>query len=199
MDFIEQDFRQHYAELKHTMYLGNAEGFENTCQVHTSDTFQRALLDDCLYTIAQIYQLPITSFFEEEYHYFMERINPEVGAWQYFPSVQEIAPDIDDLAQIMQFFIHIGKKDEIAKHCQKAIDTAINSRSCANEGIETWILPKHNLTPLQQKQQYFNESKWDTGPDVEVVANFLYALHLFVCSDFIITFVTTKTKILCRH
>ena len=31
LDFIEQDFRQHYAELKHTMYLGNAEGFENTC------------------------------------------------------------------------------------------------------------------------------------------------------------------------
>ena len=179
LNFIEQDFRQHYAELKHTMYLGNAEGFENTCQVHTSDTFQRALLDDCLYTIAQTYQLPITSFFEEEYHYFMERINPEVGAWQYFPSVQEIAPDIDDLAQIMQFFIHIGKKDEIAKHCQKAIDTAINSRSCANGGIETWILPKHNLTSLQQKQQYFNESKWGTGPDVEVVANFLYALHLY--------------------
>ena len=109
----------------------------------------------------------------------MERINREVGAWQYFPSVQEIAPDIDDLAQIMQFFIHIGKKDKIAKHCQKAIDTAINSRSCANGGIETWILPKHDLTSLQQKQQYFNESKWGTGPDVEVVANFLYALHLY--------------------
>ena len=94
--FMARDFRQYYAELKHTMYLGNAEGFENTCQVHTSDTFQRALLDDCLYTIAQRYRLPITSFFEEEYHYFMERINPEVGAWQYFPTVQEIAPDIDE-------------------------------------------------------------------------------------------------------
>ncbi|GJH41706.1 hypothetical protein RCZ04_22560 [Capnocytophaga sp. HP1101] len=177
--FIECDFRQHYAELKHTMYLGNAEGFTNTQQVHTSDTFQRALLDDALFTIAQKYHLPIANFFEEEYRYFMGRINPEVGAWQYFPTVQEIAPDIDDLAQVMQFFIHTGKKDEIAKHCQKAIDTAINCRTNANGGIETWILPKHNLTPLQQKQQLFNESKWGTGPDVEVVANFLYALHCY--------------------
>ena len=177
--FIKSDYQHHYAKLKHTMYLGNIEGFENTCQVHTSDIFQRALLNDCLYTVAQRYKLPITSFFEEEFNYFMKHIDPKVGAWQYFPSVQEIAPDIDDLAQIIQFFIHIDKRDIITKYCQKAIDIAINYRSSTNGGIETWILPKTNLTSLQKKQAFFNESKWGTGPDVEVVANFLYALYLY--------------------
>ncbi|PSD43841.1 hypothetical protein C7E23_12335 [Elizabethkingia anophelis] len=46
-------------------------------------------------------------------------------------------------------------------------------------GIETWIIPNYNLSELQKKQDYFNRSKWGKGPDVEVVANFAYALQLF--------------------
>ncbi len=157
------EFYKHYPALFHTYFpTVSAETLHLLCKA--GYTYYNAVL--CLDALVDEGDtkalVEMLALFEEEYHYFMERINPEVGAWQYFPTVQEIAPDIDDLAQIMQFFIHIGKKDEIAKHCQKAIDTAINSRSCVNGGIETWILPKHNLTPLQQKQQYFNENKWGT-------------------------------------
>ncbi len=66
-----------------------------------------------------------------------------------------------------------------SKYCLNAIDVAINDRSLENGGIETWIIPKKNLTKKQKKQDLFNSTKWGKGPDLEVVANFLYSLALF--------------------
>ncbi len=53
LDYIKSDFDQNYAELKHIMYLSKLEGFENVEQIHVSDTFQRAILNDSLIDIAK--------------------------------------------------------------------------------------------------------------------------------------------------
>jgi squalene cyclase len=45
-------------------------------------------------------------------------------------------------------------------------------------GIETWIIPKKNSSENQKLQKKFNETKWGVGPDIDVMANFLYALCL---------------------
>lgn len=74
----------------------------------------------------------------------------------------------------------ISKQDHLVdEHCAKAISIAIEDRSTENGEIETWIIPRENLNKNQTKQDYFNSSKWGKGPDVEVVANFLYALFLY--------------------
>lgn len=180
LEFIKSDFLQNYANLKHIMYLGSIEGFENDADIHSSDTFQRALLNDCLLDITQSFDIDTKQFFERENHYLIERRNSDdIGSWSYFPTVQEIAADIDDLGQIMQQFIKTGNTELIDKYCIKAINIAINERNQPNGGIETWIIPKDNLTEKQKKQDLFNSTKWGKGADVEVVANFVYALTLF--------------------
>lgn len=180
LQFIKSGFLQNYADLKHIMYLGSIEGFENDTDIHSSDTFQRALLNDCLFDITQSFPINAKDFFQKENQYLVERQNNDsIGAWSYFPTVQEIAADIDDLGQIMQQFIRTGNTELINKYCIKAIETAILDRTTANGGIETWIIPKENLTEKQVKQDLFNSTKWGKGPDVEVVANFIYALTLF--------------------
>jgi hypothetical protein len=180
LHFIKSDFLQNYADLKHIMYLGSIEGFENDTDIHSSDTFQRAILNDCLLDIIQPFDIDTKDFFEKENDYLIERQNiDDIGAWSYFPTVQEIAADIDDLGQIMQQFIKTGNIELINKHCIKAINTAIYERTQPNGGIETWIIPKENLTEKQGKQDLFNSTKWGKGADVEVVANFVFALTLF--------------------
>lgn len=179
LQFIKSDFLQNYVDLKHFMYLGGMEGFENEIDIHSSDTFQRALLNDCLLEIAHSFNLNLQVFIEKENQYIEGRQNKDnIGAWSYFPTVQEIAADIDDLGQIMQQFIKTGNGKLVDKYCIKAISIAVSERTQPSGGIETWILPKVNLTEKQKKQDLFNSTKWGKGADVEVVANFVYALTL---------------------
>ena len=178
--FIEKEFSENYTELQHFMWLSKKDGFDNEQQLHYSDTFQRAMVNDCLLHISEKFNLKTEIFFQKENDYFLERINKdEIGVWSYFPAVQEIAADIDDLGQIMQQFIISKQNHLINEHCAKAINIAIADRSTEDGGIETWIIPKKDINEKQTKQDCFNFSKWGKGPDVEVVANFLYALFLY--------------------
>lgn len=133
-----------------------------------------------LCNITNLLKIDSKGYLQKEIEYILGRRNHDsIGGWSYFPTVKEIAADIDDLGQIMQFFIKTGKEDLIHNHCLNAIRIAIEDRVNTEGGIETWIIPNYNLSELQKKQDYFNRSKWGKGPDVEVVANFAYALQLF--------------------
>jgi squalene-hopene/tetraprenyl-beta-curcumene cyclase len=179
LDFIRSQFADHYTELKHRMYLGKLDGFDNTDQVHESDTFPRALLNDCLLAIARRYNIDVTTFLAGECDYLIEQRNmDDIGGWGYFPTVKEIAADIDDLAQVMQLFTQLGREDLVMKFCARPIQIALTERASEDGGIETWIIPKYHQTETQKKQELFNQTRWGKGPDVEVVANFIYALYL---------------------
>ncbi len=179
LSFIEKDYRKNYAELQHIMYLSRKQGFSVSSPIQASDVFQRALLNDCLFHIAEKHKLDISGYLEKEVEYLVgKRRKDIVGAWSYYPEIKEIASDIDDLGQIIQLFIHSGRTDLIKKYCKKPIDIVLQNRVKPNGGIETWIIPKDKQTKIQQKQELYNQTKWGTGPDVEVVANFIYALTL---------------------
>lgn len=181
LDFIKSDFDRNYAELKHIMYLSkNTDGFENDTEIHYSDIFQRALINDYIFDIAQKKRFNCRSLIIHEIEYLLENQNKDIiGAWTYFPTVKEIAPDIDDLAQIIQLFVKTNNRCLIDKYCKYPIDIALDSKYNKCGGIGTWIIPNENRSSFQEKQIFFNETKWGCGPDVEVVANFIYALHLY--------------------
>lgn len=177
--FIKLDFQQNYADLKHIMYLGKLEGFDNDNTIHISDTFQRALINECFITIASTYNLDISNFLKNECQQLIGLRNKDtIGGWSYFPTVQEIAADIDDLGQIIQLFVLSKNQQFINDYCHNAITIALNERILNNGGIETWIIPAKSQTNIQKRQEHFNSTKWGKGPDVEVVANFAYSLAI---------------------
>lgn len=179
LSYIQKDYENNYADLKHYIYLNNLEGFQNKNQVHVSDTFQRAMLNDCLYVVNQKFKLNNVAYFNMECKYLINRINiDDIGGWSYFPTVSEIAADIDDLGQIIQLFYNTSNQILIEENCVQPIHLTISERSCFQGGFETWILPKTLMSEKQKKQEYFNSTKWGKGPDIEVVANFAYALEL---------------------
>ncbi len=177
INFIYIDFLKNYAELKHIMFLGKNEGFKNEEEIHVSDVFQRALLNDCLFYITKVNNIDAKYFFDKEIEYLLnlERQN-NIGGWSYFPYVDEIAPDIDDLGQILQLFYNT-KNNELIKDYSDLINIALKRQS-ENGGIETWIIPKDYLNGTHKRQTFFNETKWGVGPDLEVAANFGYSLVL---------------------
>ncbi len=180
LDYLLKQCQHNYSDLKHIMYLSKLEDFENKEDIHISDTFQRALFANCMVRIASKQNLEITKYLDHECNYLIDRTMPGViGAWSYFPTVKEIAADIDDLAEIMQLFLNAEKTQHIYDYASAAITIALTDNQHVSGGVETWIIPKHNRTNIQQKQYEFNVTKWGKGPDVEVVANFAYALNTF--------------------
>lgn len=179
LDFIKSDFQQNYADLKHIMNLGQLEGFGNDDTIHISDTFQRALINECFIAVANTYNLDISNFLKNECQHLIGLRNIDtVGGWSYFPTVHEIAADIDDLGQMTQLFVVSENQQFVVDYCLNAISIALNERMLNNGGIETWIIPAKNQTKLQKRQEHFNSTKWGKGPDVEVVANFVYSLAI---------------------
>lgn len=191
LDYIKDCYLKNFSELKHIMYLSTYEGFDNSESVHVSDIFQRALVNDCLLEVCEALKINASAYFTLECEYLIgQRNTDKIGAWSYFPSVKEIAADIDDLGQIMQLFINSGHRKHVKEYCQNAIDLVLRDRVTASGGIETWIIPQKNRNKQQEKQEQFNTVKWGKGPDVEVVANFIYALSLYD---------TSKYDLIIRH
>ena len=180
LSFIHKDFNKNFYELKHFRYVPSKSKIKAKGKIHITDIFQRAILYDCLADVEAKFSLDFSKFFKQEKLYIIkQRLKDNIGAWSYIKTIEEVAADIDDLAQIMLFFIRTKSTDLVKKYCSKAIDVSLKNRVHEDGGIETWIIPKDKLSPLQKKQIYFNTNEWGTGPDVEVVANFIYALHKY--------------------
>lgn len=180
LDYILSQWKQDYPELKHLMYLSTLDGFSGKSKVHIGDVFQRAMVTNSLLEIQNNLKIDLKTIIEKEVHYLLnKRLKTRVGAWSYFPSCPEIAADADDLGEIIQVFNNSENKDLIDTYCIKPAHILLKDRIHDNNGIETWIIPKEKLTRKEERQVYFNTSKWGVGPDNEVMANFLYGLALY--------------------
>lgn len=161
------------------MYLGKKEGFKGKNSIHIGDIFQRALVADLLCDIKDKFPLVLEEVIQKEVQYLISRkLKTSIGGWSYFPTVKEIAPDIDDLGQIIQLFIKSGNLHYYEKYCKGLVDIILRDCSNGQGGIKTWIIPREGLSTLQERQLFFNKTKWGEGPDVEVMANFLHSLTM---------------------
>ena len=177
-----KDWEKGLPEIKHLMILSQNEGFVNKKNIHIGDIFQRAILADNLIELNKNVDIDLSPIVDYELKYLLEQRNPikHGGGWSYFPTVKEIAPDADDLGQILQLFQKMDFHVEIAKYCLPLINILIHDcRNIKTGGIETWIIPSNNRTKRQVLQDKFNVEKWGKGPDVDVMANFLYGLALY--------------------
>ena len=175
--YLQKCSQRGWFDLPHWMWLSSEEGFQ--CSgVHRAEVFQRSLLYECLSFGLSIEVEEWRKFLIHEWTILKGlKSDQGVGCWSYFPKSIEIAPDIDDLAQVMIFLLRAGKSDLIEAYCGTGLEVATNQRRLETGVWETWIVPVVNRTPLEQKQEWFNTTYWGRGPDVEVVANFAYALY----------------------
>ena len=179
-NFLKECSQTAWADLPHYMWLSRKDGFDSGDQIHRGEVFQRSLLLDCLSFAFDLNDKQWQDFLRQEWKTLVEwKREDGVSGWSYFPEVAEIAPDIDDLAQVMIFLIRSGMQVNIDLHCKSSIDLITTQREQETGVWETWIVPVRSRTSEEQKQEWMNTQFWGRGPDVEVVANFAYALYLW--------------------
>lgn len=177
---IVRQWQLGFGEARHIMHLAHEEDFSATQEYHYGDVFQRALIADALCDVAPTLNGHLQPIVDHELNYLLSRrLTSGVGGWSYFPTVPELAPDADDLGQVMQVLLRAGRREKIVKYCEPPLATLLRDNARADGSFETWIVPATGRTPEQERQAEFNQSKWGVGPDNEVMANLLYALALY--------------------
>lgn len=180
IDKIMEDKRHNFVNLKHYMYLSAADGFTmKNDGIHSGDIFQRAMLTNLVHEISGKTGYNLSKIIESEICYLLNNSDDTpLKGWKYFPTVEELAPDIDDLAEILRLLFVTNKMDTINEYTEKCLEVMLQDCLTGEYNMpKTWIIPK-NKSILQEKQEKMNKSKWGEGPDCEVVANLLYTLAL---------------------
>lgn len=174
---LVEEYNNGYANTKHTMPFPKDQ-FKVTEDFQTGDVFQRALIADTFLDFeSSVSGLKEIIRAEADYLLSTRRTNG-IGGWAYFPGLPELAPDADDLAQVMQVMLRAGYREKASPLFEMPLATLLEQQ--ANDTAwETWILPNHDKTEEQELQTEWINTAWGTGSDIEVVANLIYALTLY--------------------
>ena len=180
LEYISSQSNFDFYEAKHVMYLSPKEGFKGRDTVYVGDVFQKAIIWDILCQVNEMFNLEMVKSIKLGVDDIISNRRKTLnGGWSYFPKAIENAADADTLGQILQLLIHSDNKKLINKYCLKPIDILLLDNVLENGGIKTWIIPKSNLTKAEKIQLNFKNTKWGSGPNADVVANFIFGLYLF--------------------
>ncbi len=175
--YLQTASESNWSDLAHWMWLSLEDGFNSGDRVHKGEVFHRTLFCECISFAVNPEDAQWRDFIEKEWD-FVESCKRKfgVGCWAYFDEVPELAPDIDDLAQVIQLACKFDCRDQLDKSVEQAILLALEERAIDQGVWETWLVPMKNRSALEQKQEWLNTSSWGRGPDPEVIANFAYSL-----------------------
>ena len=178
---LEKDRARNYAEACHTMgFLWNTPD-RNARESQRGSVFQRAIvadvlldLDDC--GLLNYRSSPLGAVADCEM-LLAERLEGVRGGWSYFPSLDNLPPDADDLAQVMQ--VVSRSQFRATEIIEDAIDILFEHGIHGDGSFETWIVDPTSTHPSTCRFLHGIENYWGKGADVEVVSNLGYALFLF--------------------
>lgn len=176
---LERERLTQYSEAVHRMVFPRAAGFSSEQELHLGGVFQRALIIDALLDAKRAGYLIDHEGLDDDVARLVDMRSPEgLRGWKYFPSLAELPPDADDLAQVMQALwrVEYANLDELVDPLLRVIE-----ESSKNEDgwFETWIVNSDDESPASALVKKFINTHWGTGPDPEVIANMLYAMWIY--------------------
>lgn len=168
---IERDRACGFAALRHVMRF-EAMGAAGEDLVVAGDVFQRAQLLDTMIDARGWLDAPSRAALNVECTVLVDRRRlTGIGGWSYFPDFPLLAPDADDLAEMIRVLARLGKNDLIRAHCIVPLTVLFHDCAHGDGAFETWIIPCHNRSPEQAAQAWAAAALWGTGADLAVVAN----------------------------
>lgn len=180
LSFLLAQARSSFREARHAMFLPRFLDFTGDRDVYYGDVFQRALIADVLCDADDVLGGALHPLIESEVDYLVDcRRRNGFGGWSYFPDLPELAPDADDLGQIVQVLVRTRRRDSLREHASEPLRVLFADCGHEDGSFERWIVPSRNRDPLQERQFAVAQARWGTGADPEVVANLLYGLVLY--------------------
>ena len=174
------EWRHGFPEAAHVIPFPLAQGFTDARELHRGDVFPRALIAEALAAADRLAGGQLAPLVSAEADYLLaQRRRQGVGGWSYFPTLPELPPDADDLAQVMQVFLCAGRREWLASFCEAPLRVLLADQRRADGSFETWILPADDRSEEEELQARWVSRAWGAGADPEVVANLHYALTLY--------------------
>jgi squalene-hopene/tetraprenyl-beta-curcumene cyclase len=175
---LAQEHALGYPEARHTMRFPRELGFSAADDVHHGDVFPRAVLGWLYHEMERAGRaLPGGMVDENLKALLCLRPEGEAGGWSYFPTLPELAPDSDDLAQVMHAAAARPSPGHDAAFAYP-IRLVLDRHPAREDGaVETWIVDP--AAPEHRRERYHAsiERLWGRGADAEVVANLFAALY----------------------
>jgi squalene-hopene/tetraprenyl-beta-curcumene cyclase len=177
---LERERISGFPSARHRMVFPHNKGFTGTTESQVGDVFARAIIADSLCDARDTGATGLDATLNAECSYLVDRRQPNgIGAWSYFPDLPELPPDLDVLAQVMQVLIRCRRLADLRIHVEPPLASVLRDGVRANGAIATWMIPAHNRSNAEARQARFVETAWGDTEDVEVIANFLYALAIY--------------------
>lgn len=168
-----------YREARHVMGFDHAQGFTGESDVHCGLVFQRAIVG-WLYARMEEAGRPVPAGAVDENLRALRDLRPadERGGWSYFPTLPELAPDSDDLAQVIHAFAARPLDDEAWDALfGEPVRLVLDHHRHEDGAVDTWIVDPAAPAERQERYRRYAERCWGRDVDPEVVANFFSALH----------------------
>jgi squalene-hopene/tetraprenyl-beta-curcumene cyclase len=180
VSFLTRQWRLGFGEARDLMHYPEALGLGSADICYFGDVFQRALIADALCDVNGAAREQLRPVLDSEAAYLLsQRLPTDTGGWRYFQNLAELPPDADDLAQVMQVLLRLGRREDVASHCEAPLAVLLRDNAYADGSFETWIVPRAGRTELEERHAELLPRVWGSGPDCDVMPNLLYALHLY--------------------
>lgn len=176
--YLDEERAAGFQESTHSMGFLRSDGTHSGHELQAGNVFQRAIITDVLLDANETDRFDFRqSIAEECEHLLASRLKSVRGGWSYFPQLNNLPPDADDLGQVIQVMAR-------AKHPKISIvDDDLHllfQQGLHDDGsFETWIVDHHAQDALSCSMRTAIQSSWGSGPDVEVVANLGYSLLFY--------------------
>lgn len=166
-----------YRESWHSMGFAHDQGFTGASEVQHGTVFQRAVLG-WLFALAERAGQALPPGAVDENLEALEglRRTGERGGWSYFPDLPELAPDSDDLAQVIHAVCARPTPARLAL-LEEPVALVLGHHRHASGAVDTWLIDPAAPPARQERYRTWIARAWGRGTDPEVVANFFSALH----------------------
>ena len=160
-----------YPELAHHLTLPRGQPGNLEMETHDGSIFGRATVLESLID-AHLHGLPVADSALAADILWLLRARHPAGAWNYLPSVPELPPDLDDLAQVYRVLGRWGGA-ALAGIADADVRQVLDS-AAPDGGLATWIIPAGH--PLRDQMLNYVDVVGGRGAHVDVMANAIDAL-----------------------
>jgi squalene-hopene/tetraprenyl-beta-curcumene cyclase len=176
--YLESQRKIGYVESIHKMQFPIIFLNPDTYDPHEGLIFQRALICDALLDGRDLgFEINRNGLIEDANILIKSAATDVDGGWRYFPFLNSLPPDADDLGQILQVLLRTGIK--IPALVNSALDLVFTQGAYSNGSFETWIVNRKHQSGVNKSIIWAIENMWGKGPDVEVMANLLFAVDMY--------------------
>jgi hypothetical protein len=174
--YLQEQEKLGYIEAAHLALLPKRSRRGQIAGCRWGTVFQRALVLEAIWE-AKATGVPIDrATFDADLQCLIDlRLHDRRGGWSYFPGIPELPPDCDDLGQVLHVLLSTDSP-RIAELCDDAIELALAGQR-DDGSIDTWIADPTDPASIIAKRK--TQAVWGSSPDIEVMANFLWALRRY--------------------